>query len=291
MNKNRVRYTQSDVSNSRFYQTPKFLFEGEFKALSSDAKLLYALLKDKHELSLMNNWRNEKGEIYLIYTRENMAEMLGCSQPTLRKAITQLIDKGLMEEERQGVNKPNLIYLLAVNPMDKGLKETFSPECKNVSVQSERMFQSGVKESFSQECKNLSPNDTNINQTNINDTDISQSINQEMDGLTDLQNIIKNSEIEFLDKDGRALFQTAIEQLYFSEHFKLGEATLPQAIIRDKLSKLDGLVVTEVYDKLRSCGMDIKNPVRYTMVMLLNQITEGAGNNFIWSSAIQKGGS
>ena len=166
MNKNRVRYTQSDVSNSRFFQTPKFLFEGEFKALSSDAKLLYALLKDKHELSLMNNWRNEKGEIYLIYTRENMAEMLGCSQPTLRKAIKQLIDKGLMEEERQGVNKPNLIYLLAVNPMDKGLKESFSPECKNVSVQSERMFQSGVKESFSQECKNLSPNDTNINQTN-----------------------------------------------------------------------------------------------------------------------------
>ena len=291
MNKNRVRYTQSDVSNSRFFQTPKFLFEGEFKALSSDAKLLYALLKDKHELSLMNNWRNEKGEIYLIYTRENMAEMLGCSQPTLRKAIKQLIDKGLMEEERQGVNKPNLIFLLAVNRMDKGLKESFSPECKNVSVQSERMFQSGVKESFSQECKNLSPNDTNINQTNINDTDISQSINQEMDGLTDLQNIIKNSEIEFLDEDSRALFQTAIEQLYFSEHFKLGEAILPQQIIRDKLSRLDGLVMTEVYDKLRSSGMDIKNPVRYTMVMLLNQITEGAGNNFIWSSAIQKGGS
>jgi len=28
----RIRYTVADVINNRFYQMPKFLFEGEFKA-------------------------------------------------------------------------------------------------------------------------------------------------------------------------------------------------------------------------------------------------------------------
>ena len=98
---NYTRYTVNDVAKGRFYQMPKFLFVGEVKkGLSNDAKVLYSLLKDRHELSIRNNWVNERHEVFLIYTREDMADMLGCSQPTLRKSIKQLQSCGLMEEER-----------------------------------------------------------------------------------------------------------------------------------------------------------------------------------------------
>jgi hypothetical protein len=39
----------NDVKNNRFYQMPKFLFEGEFKdKLNNDARVLYSLLRDRH---------------------------------------------------------------------------------------------------------------------------------------------------------------------------------------------------------------------------------------------------
>lgn len=200
--KNRVRYTVENIMNNRFYQMPKFLLEGEFKKLSNDARVLYSLLRDRHELSLSNNWVNEKNEVYLIFTREEMAELLGCSQPTLRKGIKQLIEAGLMEEERQGLNRPNIIFLTAVSVENTGVKNSFSPECKELSVQSEKNFQSRVKELFSQECKNLSPNDTNINDTDISDT---KSICQSIDNInnnnnkTDLQTDIIQENIEERD--------------------------------------------------------------------------------------------
>lgn len=128
--KNRIRYTINDVNNNRFYQMPKFLFEGEFKNLSNDARILYSLLRDRHELSMSNNWINEKGEVYLIFTREDIAELLGCSQPTLRKAIKQLIGTGLMEEERQGANRPNRIYLTVINIKKEEPKEKQKRENK-----------------------------------------------------------------------------------------------------------------------------------------------------------------
>lgn len=173
----RVRYTANQVSTNRFYQMPKFLFEGEFKkGLSNDAKVLYSLLRDRHELSLSNNWVNKNNEVFLIYTREDMADMMGVTQPTLRKSIKMLKDIGLMEEERLGFNRANRIYLNAVDVGNTGVKNSFSPECKNLSVRDENILQSGVKDSFNQECKNLSPNDTDFNHTESIDTDIYQSI-------------------------------------------------------------------------------------------------------------------
>lgn len=149
----RKRYTIDDITNNTFYQMPKFLFQNDFKKLSNDARVLYALLKDRHDLSIKNQWINDAGEVYLIYSRENMILDLGISQPTLRKAINQLKKYNLLEEERQGQGKANLIYLLSTS---------------TINTKSEKIFQSRVKKSFSQECKNFSPNNTNINNTNNN---------------------------------------------------------------------------------------------------------------------------
>lgn len=154
---NRTRYTVDEVLKPRFYQMPKFLFGGEFKKMSNDAKILYALLKDRHELSLSNNWVNDDNEVYLIMPREEMCELLGVSQPTIRKAINQLIDFGLMEEVRQGLNKPNIIYLM---------------ECKNFSHQTKKENYSDMKKNYSPNGKKVSPNDTDVNKTDKNDTDL-----------------------------------------------------------------------------------------------------------------------
>lgn len=166
------RCTVDDYNNTRFFQLPKFLFDEELKEVSNDAKMLYAILKDRHNLSRENNWIDENGHIYLICTRKNMAEFLGASIPTVRKACKELVKYNLIEEVQQGLCNPNKIYLLAFD-MQKNL--SYEPKDKKILIDNvEKTFHSGQKKSFIPEEKNVSPNNTNINNTDINNTSSSQ---------------------------------------------------------------------------------------------------------------------
>jgi len=110
----RYRLSDNNKINS-FYKMPKFLFENEFKKLSNDSKLLYTLLRNTLCLSKINEWANSKEEIYIMHTRENMAEMLGCGLKKAQKAVNELKEYGLIEEERCGLCKPNKIYITCVD--------------------------------------------------------------------------------------------------------------------------------------------------------------------------------
>jgi hypothetical protein len=111
---NRKRYKLNEYHRSVFYQTPKFLFLGELKKLSNDARILYSVLKDRHELSAKNQWTNENDEIYIIFSRNEMSDVLGVSENTVLKSINTLKNYNLIEEERVGLGKPNRIFLLEV---------------------------------------------------------------------------------------------------------------------------------------------------------------------------------
>ena len=112
--RNRIRHTTAEYARNTFFQLPVFLFTDEFKGLSNDAKVLYALLRSRHELSVENGWENDKGEIYLIMSRESMAELLEASENTVLKIVNELKKYELIEEERRGQGKPNLLYVLQV---------------------------------------------------------------------------------------------------------------------------------------------------------------------------------
>ena len=70
-------YTVEDVDNTRFYQMPKILFEDErFIDLSDSAKILYSILRDRTDLSKKNNWIDEQGRIYIIFTIKEIMEKM-----------------------------------------------------------------------------------------------------------------------------------------------------------------------------------------------------------------------
>ncbi|PTH08539.1 replication protein, partial [Staphylococcus capitis] len=67
------KISASTFETSRFYQLPKFLFEDEiFSKMSTDAKVMYSLLKDRFELSRINNWIDSENKIYLLYTNKQL---------------------------------------------------------------------------------------------------------------------------------------------------------------------------------------------------------------------------
>ena len=101
-------YRLSDVVNERFLRLPLSLFANpNYKRLSAESKLVYSLLLDRMSLSQKNNWINEDGEVYLIYKREEIADILCITYKKAIAAFKELITAGLLLEKRQGRGFPN----------------------------------------------------------------------------------------------------------------------------------------------------------------------------------------
>lgn len=151
----------NDILDNAFYQLPKtFYCQGsKYFVLSNNAKVLYALLKDRLNISIKNNWINNDNEVFLIMTRNEMCELLGVCENNARKAIKELIEIGLIEEFRQGLNKPNLIFLNKVEFDYKYVKK----DRKDV----ESTGFKGHSKNEVQDTQKMSPINTNINNTDV----------------------------------------------------------------------------------------------------------------------------
>ena len=96
-----------------FYRIPKVLFTKEqFRQLSAEAKILYGIMLDKLDLSVKNKWVDEKGRVYIIFTIEQIMADMNCADQKATKLLDELEKKcGLIERKRQGLGKPNLIFV------------------------------------------------------------------------------------------------------------------------------------------------------------------------------------
>ena len=96
----------------QFLQLPWLLIKDQrFKKLSDSSKILYSLLLNRTSLSAKNSWVDEQGNIYIIYTLEQIMEDLNCFKEKATKAMKELKDEGLVESIRRGLGKPNIIYV------------------------------------------------------------------------------------------------------------------------------------------------------------------------------------
>lgn len=107
-----------------YYSVPKVLLEDdEYKDLRLDAKMLYAVLKDRLKLSAKNGWVDEMGRVYLEYSNRELQELLGCSKSTVITIRKNLTEHGLIYEESQFTSADgqvaNRIYLGNVIAYDR----------------------------------------------------------------------------------------------------------------------------------------------------------------------------
>ena len=160
-------------SSERFYRIPKIFVESPlYKPMSTDAKFTYAILKDRFELSLRNNWIDKNGDVYLIYTITELQEILGYGNKKVIKLKKELQEYGLLEEVRQGLNKPNLLYLGNIDYQAPPTEENHSQPLKTAEM-SKRHFQKnqGNVKITSQKMSKRHANDTENNETELsNDT-------------------------------------------------------------------------------------------------------------------------
>ena len=179
-------FTPGEAEQYAFYRVPKLLITGEqFKTLSMEAKLLYGILLDRVSLSLRNGWVDEQNHVYIIYTIEQIMQEMNCSN---KKAVTMLAELekkvALIEKKRQGLGKPNLIYVknfFTANQPDCEYEQQESipivdnsereaPEMSNVHPQKCKNDTSGSVEATFAEMSEVHGIKTNINNTDFSDT-------------------------------------------------------------------------------------------------------------------------
>ena len=92
----------------------------------------------------------------------------------------------------------------------------------------------------------------------------------------ELTGILDACELSSFEPEMARIFETAIERLFYSDSFRVGNATLPQSRVRHRLHDLDNLTLRDTEQRLRANQeRNIRNSIQYTMAVLFNCITEG----------------
>ena len=147
-------YTEKEEVTLRFYQTPKALFKNPtYKGLSLGAKLMYSVLRDRLDMSIKNNWKDNKGYIYLMFSGEELLNLLEISKNTVTKYKRELVKYRLIIDKRLGQGKSNRLYVL-------------KPEIKEFLIPNN--WDSRFPENTPLESQKIHPNDTYVNDTEFN---------------------------------------------------------------------------------------------------------------------------
>lgn len=112
-------YNVNEVYTEKFYQLPQWLFTNEkYKDLSNNARIAYALLKDRNRYSIKNHWFDADGNIYFIFTNKTLADMLNVTERTITSVKKELVIHRLLYIKKMGFdnkikqNLPSRLYLL-----------------------------------------------------------------------------------------------------------------------------------------------------------------------------------
>lgn len=234
-------YRVSDVLGDQFLRVPfSLLANPKYKQMSLEAKFIYSLLLNRMTLSQRNNWINQDNEVYLIYTRQEAAEALNITYKKSIAAFKELIQNGLLHEQRQGLGAPNLLYVLKAELADEDAVEfgaafegetpAEEPEtvgnqqiCQNGTSRHAKMAHQEVPKQHIKNCQNGTSRDA--------DFDISRHAENGISGYAESEHQdLPNSHTSKIDSSNTDLSNTDLSQIDLRkiENSQSINPTLPQ---------------------------------------------------------------
>ena len=261
-------YKSNETLSHKYYQIPQELFESSLYKdnLNSDSKILYAFLLDRLSLSNRNHWVDNNNRIFLIFTRQEVQEKLGLSEKTVTKAFKQLSDVNLIEEKRQGLGKPNLIYVAKIQYEDKML------DTEKVQVLNSNFYGSVAVENTVQEQENLQAINTYNIKTNIINTD---SINpQSNEKSISLNKVKEKCKLNEFTKEEQSILEDVIDRLYYADNLKVGSIVITNSKILSKLHLINKNNLMQLLNIMKGSG-NIKNIINYLIICLYNNLGNG----------------
>ena len=227
-------YYGIEAEQFSFYRVPRLLIKDtRFKELSSDAKLLYGLMLDRLALSIKNGWLDEENRVYIHYTLDNIMEDLGCAREKCAKVIAELDSKkgiGLIEKKRQGLGKPDIIYVKNFATLDAAKEPGREPEKPDIADSSAEVrkpnfkrFDNQTSRSSETELAEVRESNPNYNNTNYTDLSYNNPINQSNQEIEKAkQGKLDDDMIDAMD-DATAYMEIIKENIEYEHHMKYGD--------------------------------------------------------------------
>jgi len=311
-------YKIGEALGMTFLQIPYALIvDKKYSKMTSEAKIAYSLILRRLQLSNMKGWINEENELYIIYTREQMACELNVSYKKSTAVFSELSEHNLITEKRRGRGLANYIFVMKPELSDSDAIEVTeelrtvemthqefsedeiflenSADISDIHVKGGKNEISGCEDFSFQDVSNL-PMSTEkrtgldvsflptskkefsykeISDIDLSENECSQSFKIRFkNNATGLEKILRNCEFDIFPDDEADVFRFAIERLYYSKSFTLGNAEFPQDAVREYLEKLTTSTLQVSRDKIRSNKGEIKNAMGYVMAVIFNSICE-----------------
>ena len=256
-----------------FFRIPKALFqEQRFQDLSTDAKTLYGILLDRMSLSVINEWFDKKGRVFIIFTIEDVKRTLRCADNKATRLLRELEKFGLIERKRRGQGKPCLVYVK--NFSAESSKESVKNRDNDDSCGSKIACQDPVKSRGIKKKENK----TEMNNTNLILSDESEKMkNREL-----LEEYFSRSlEIDLLLRlypdDEDTLYQ--IVNLLVDtcatnrKTLRIAGDDKPAEVVRSRFMKLNADHIRFVLKCLAENSSPIRNMKQYLLASLYNAPT------------------
>lgn len=306
-------YYGNESEQFSFFRIPKVLFtDDQFADLSAESKVLYGMLLDRMGLSRVNGWLDNENRVYIIFTIEEIQANLNCSKQKAVNLMVELDDKngiGLIEKKRQGLGKPNLIYVKnfilskaesventedfkksknhTSESMINGLQEVQKIEFSKYDNQTSRSMKTELQEVPKLDCIN-----TNLNHTDLSDIDLNH-IQSNHIIKTDGQDMIQNrNRYERIIKDNIEYALTYQENQMSSEDvgniidimvdvcimpddstIKVNGISLPIGIVRERFMEISSMHIDYIIDALKENPSDVRNIRSYLITTIFNAPT------------------
>ena len=285
-------YYGKEAEQFSFFRIPKLLFTDEaFKDLSSDAKVLYGILLDRMSLSMKNNWIDEENKVYIIFTIEEIADIMSCATQKATKILQELDDKkgiGLVEKKRLGLGKPNILYvknfiIRETKDQTDVQEETTNQELLQSQNQNDENHNSGNVIFTKQELLKSQCNKTNYNKTEYSNTEynnttpISPSKDRAME-MEEIEKILKHQidypalieeqpgEKEKID----LIVNLMTEAIQNQTDIRINQSKIAYKTVREQLLSLQKEHIKYVLSFLRENKQKIINLRAYLLSLLYN---------------------
>ena len=262
-----------------FIRVPKIFFENEaYRSMSAEAKILYGFLLDRVSVSLKNGWKDDQNRIFIICTIEEIMEKIGCGNKKAIQLLSELEDKiGLIERKRQGLGKPNLIYVKNfIRTVDNSGQRHFL-KCQNDTSGSVRTTSLEMSESHG--------SNTNLSNTDMSNTENLIYPGTDSDGMAERRScedyfrrsleydiLLQNNPYEKETLEGilDLLVDTCCSR---KAYIRIAGDNKSGEVVRSRFMKLDSSHIQYVLSCLKENTTDVRNIRQYLLAALYNAPT------------------
>lgn len=264
-----------------FYRIPKVLFTNDrFRVLSAEAKTLYGILLDRVSLSVKNGWIDQQGRVYIICTIEEIMADMNCGNKKAIQLLSDLEEKvGLIERKRQGLGKPNLIYVKNFISVENEVERHFL-NCQNHTSENGEITLPEVAEGHG---TNTDPNNTEYSDIDSSSSD--RSVGKGSDAMrlrTQYEAYFRQSlELDILLRD-RSLDQEVLSAMVDlmvdvccsgKKTIRINREDMPTEVVKSRFLKLDAEHIRYALMTLANNTTRVRDMKQYMLAVLYNAPT------------------